>query len=132
MKKDETALGEERDQSNGRKMEEDVGVTVCLLQTSGTQGWKGILLLDELQSARTGAVCGLVKPFIVACLEIAVCCPYLAFINVLLLAHLFSGPRRWPCVSEFKPQISGSTLSSSNVRIRFLRWQNEFQNMRDQ
>lgn len=131
MKKDETALGEERDQSNGSKMEEDVGVTVCLLQTSGTEGWKGMLLLDDLQSARTGAACGLVKSFIVACLEIGVCCPYLAFINVLLLAHLFSGPRWWPYVSEFKPETSGGTRSTLNGRIRFLRWQNEFQNMRD-
>lgn len=48
MKKDESALEEQRDQSSGRKMEEDVGVTVCLLQTSGTEGWKGILLLGEL------------------------------------------------------------------------------------
>lgn len=102
MKKDETALGEERDQSSGRKMEEDVGVTVCLLQTSGTEGWKGILLLDELQSAGTGAVCGLVKSFILACLEIGACCPYLAFINVLLSAYLFSGPCWWPYVSEFE------------------------------
>lgn len=53
MKKDETALGQHRDQSSGRKMEEDVGVTVCPLQTSGTEGWKGILLLDELQCAGT-------------------------------------------------------------------------------
>lgn len=44
MKKDESASGERRDESSGRKMEEeDVGVTVCLLQTSGTAGWKGTL-----------------------------------------------------------------------------------------
>lgn len=78
MKKDESASGEHRHQSSGRKMEEeDVGVTVSLLQTSGTEG---CFYWTSSRAAR-----GPVQSFILDS------CPYLAGINVLLSAGLFSG-----------------------------------------
>lgn len=118
MKKDETALGEQRDQSSGRKMEEDVGVTVFLLHTSGDRGFgKGILLLDELQSAGAERCAGESNHLKLECVVLI----WLFYKCAPVSARSFPGPCWWPWVFPALPLgfmkrafLSSSNSSSSN------------------
>lgn len=119
MKKDETVFGRTERSIKWKKDGGGCGCDCVPATDIRDRGLERDTFIGWVTERRNRTVCGLVKSFILACLKIGVCCPYLAFINVVLSAHLFSAPCWWPYVSEFEHWVSGSILSSSNLRSWF-------------